>query len=97
MIVHGADDATVVDFFEKIADLRSPGDEHESYRTLRTWLVRSRPLIRVGGGSQFPQMMAVYAALIHCYNRVSNGHTISRIRVPDEAIKFFSQLPKVGE
>lgn len=91
----GANDQEVVAFFEKLATLRMPDGpvEHESYRVIRSWLVKSRPLVR-DGGTQFPRMMSVYQVLITMFNRVNRGEAVGRIRVSDDAkvVKFFDEL-----
>lgn len=91
----GANDELVLDFFEKLVTLRAPATdlEHDSLRTVRSWLTKSRPLVR-DGGTQFPRMMAVYAALIVAYNRIGREEMVGRIRTPAETtFKFFDELP----
>lgn len=95
MVRAGASDEAVVEYFEKLVALRAPVDqhEHESLRTVRSWLTKTRPLVR-DGGTQFPRMMSVYAALISSYNRMGRGEAVGRIRVAaDVTFKFFDELP----
>lgn len=98
MATAGAEDGAVVTFFEKLATLRMPDDETEnaSLRIVRSWLAKTRPLIR-GGGTAFPRMLSVYQVLINSYNRIQEGEAIERIRIGDETLKYFDDLPAPNE
>lgn len=94
MVRSGADEDSVTDFFEKLAEIRRTESdaEYSSFNVVRNWLARAHPLVR-DGGMQFPVMLGVYAILIHAYNRITAGEAIFKMRTYETGYRYLTDLP----